>query len=372
MRWCRNCVLPDTRPGLVIEADDICQACKQSGRRSVIDWEQRRRTLDQIVAQARGRSKGYDCVIPVSGGKDSTWQVVRALELGLKPLCVTWRPPARTTLGQRNLDNLISLGVDHIDYTINPDVERRFLFSAFQRFGATGIPMHMAIFSIPLTIAVRFEIPLVLWGENSAAEYGGTEEEAGNYQLDGRWLKKFGVTHGTTADNWVGDELSAADLVPYRGPDPDTLQTRGIHAVFLGHFLPWDVETSFSVAQAHGFKAAERPKTGRYHYADIDDDFISIHHWMKWYKFGFTRSFDNMALEIRRGRVTRDEALRILCDEGAPVPRDDIGRFCEFVRITEQQFFEIAGRFRNLDIWTRDSHGCWIIAGFPIPGWRWA
>jgi hypothetical protein len=116
---------------------------------------------------------GYDCVIPVSGGKDSTWQVVKCLEYGLNPLAVTWKTPARTEVGAQNLANLVALGVDHIDYQINPKVERRFMLKALERFGSTAVPMHMALFSIPLTVAVRFEIPLVVWGENSALEYGG-------------------------------------------------------------------------------------------------------------------------------------------------------------------------------------------------------
>lgn len=371
MRWCQSCVLPDTRPSLVIGGDGVCNACAASRIRAGIDWNARRRALEEIAESAKARSKGHDCLIPVSGGKDSTWQVVQALELGLRPLCVTWRPPARTPLGRRNLDNLISLGVDHIDYSINPDVERRFTLAAFERFGATGVPMHMAIFNIPLTVAVRFEIPLILWGENSAAEYGGTEDEARGHRLDNDWLRKFGVTHGTAAKDWIGDGLSAKDLAPYIGPDPDALESQGIDAIFLGHFLPWDVETSLEVAKAHGFEAADRPRTGYYNYADIDDDFISIHHWMKWYKFGFTRVFDNLALEIRRGRMSRGRAIDIIGETGDDTPLADIEKFCGFAGITQDRFFEIAARFRNRDVWTRDAESRWFIPDFLIPDWSW-
>ena len=114
----------------------------------------------EVVGKAKAQSRGYDCLIPVSGGKDSTWQVIKCLEYGLNPLCVTWKTPARTQLGQQNLDNLVGLGVDHIDYQINPKVERKFMLEAFKRFGSTAVPMHMAIFSIPAQIAARFRIPL--------------------------------------------------------------------------------------------------------------------------------------------------------------------------------------------------------------------
>ena len=118
MQWCQRCVLPDTRPNLAIGPDGVCNACRHHQTKPDIDWAGARAAASRCPEAARHRrSRGrYDCLIPVSGGKDSTWQVVTCLELGLKPLAVTWRTPARTAIGQRNLDNLVALGVDHIDY----------------------------------------------------------------------------------------------------------------------------------------------------------------------------------------------------------------------------------------------------------------
>ena len=130
MRYCQKCVLPDTRPNLTIGRDGVCNACEAHATKESIDWAQREQLFAEVAREARSSSSGYDCVIPVSGGKDSTWQTITCLEHGLTPLCVSWRAPGRTTIGQRNLDNLISLGVDHIDYSINPDTERKFLLKA--------------------------------------------------------------------------------------------------------------------------------------------------------------------------------------------------------------------------------------------------
>src|SRR6185295_11065451 len=171
---------------------------------------------------------------PVSGGKDSTWQVVTCLEAGLKPLAVTWKPPGRTAIGQANLDNLKRIGVDHIDYTIDPKVEARFMLKAFARFGSTAIPMHLALFNIPLTLAVALHIPLIVWGENSAFEYGSADEAHTGFRLDRAWLSTYGVTHGTTAADWIDGELTRKDLAAYFGPDPDSLEAHGVNAVFLG------------------------------------------------------------------------------------------------------------------------------------------
>jgi N-acetyl sugar amidotransferase len=366
-------VLPDTRPNLVIGADGICNACRAHRSRAAIDWAARERLLREVVAAAKARSQGYDCLVPVSGGKDSTWQVVKCLEYGLTPLAVTWKTPGRTAIGQRNLDNLVSLGVDHIDYQVNPAVEARFMLKAFERFGSTAIPMHLALFNIPLTIAVRHPIPLVVWGENSAFEYGSTDEAATGFRLDGTWLQRHGVAHGTTAADWVGDGLTRRQLAAYFGPDADTLEAQGVNAVFLGYYLPWDPETTRATAVANGFRYdTGAARTGYYDYADIDDDFISLHHWMKWYKFGFTRLFDNLALEIRNGRMTRAQALEVIRGRGDDTPRGDIERFCAFARTTAKHFFDTAERFRNPAVWKRRADGVWHIPGFLLPDWRWA
>jgi N-acetyl sugar amidotransferase len=366
-------VLPDTRPGLAIGPDGVCNACSAHRTKRDIDWTARAAAFEQVVAAAKARSRGYDCVIPVSGGKDSTWQVVKCLEYGLTPLAVTWKTPARTAIGQANLDNLVSLGVDHVDYQISPKVEARFMLKAFERFGSTAIPMHLALFNIPLSIAQRFGVPLVVWGENSAFEYGTPDEALSGFRLDRAWLERHGVTHGTTAAEWVDADLSAKQLAAYFGPDADALEQHGVRAVFLGYYLPWDPERSRAAAVAHGFRYREgEARTGYYDYADIDDDFISLHHWMKWYKFGFTRLFDNLALEIRNGRMTRVQALAIVRDRGDDTPRGDIEKFCAFAGIPVARFFEIAERFRNPDVWKRRADGVWHIPGFILSDWRWA
>lgn len=371
MRWCRSCILPDTRPNLRIEADGRCNACHAHAARPAIDWRARATQLKDVAAAAKARSVGYDCVIPVSGGKDSTWQTVKCLELGLRPLAVTWRTPGRTSIGQRNLDNLVSLGVDHVDWRISPTVEARFMVKAFERFGSTAIPMHLALFAIPLAIAARFRIPLVVWGENSAFEYGAADDAHTGFQLDGEWLRVYGVTHGTTAADWVDDELSAKDLAAYFCPSSEELEAAHVRAVFLGYYLPWDPDETRRVAMSHGFRADPAgARTGYYDFADIDDDFISIHHWMKWYKFGFTRLFDNLSLEIRNGRMTRDEAVAIVRARGDDTPHADIRRFCAFAGLSEARFFEIAESFRNAAIWRREGDA-WTIPDFLLPDWDW-
>lgn len=372
MKWCRSCVLPDTRPNLVIGADGICNACATHGTKRDIDWAARQKAFVDLVRSAKTAAHGgYHCLIPVSGGKDSTWQVVTCLEYGLKPLCVTWRTPGRTLIGEKNLRNLITLGVDHIDYSINPHVERTFMLKAIERFGDPAIPMHMAMFNIALTMGVRLRIPVVVWGENSAFEYGSPDEQSRGFALDEAWLRRFGVTEGTTAADWMDATLTEQDLIAYRAPSAEELAAAGTRAVFLGYYFPWDPEKTLKVATAHGFKRATAPRTGLYDYADIDDEFISVHHWFKWYKFGFTRLFDNLSIEIRNGRITRDESIAFIRKRGDDTPNADIDALAKFVGLDRVGFFRLAEKFRNPDIWKRCGDK-WVIPDFLIADWKWS
>ena len=372
MKYCIKCVLPDTRPNIRFDENGTCNACANASLKAEINWADREQAFRNVVENARSKNRGYDCLIPVSGGKDSTWQVVKCLEYGLNPLTMTWRPPGRTEIGQRNLQNLINLGVDHIDYQINPEVEKTFMYRALVDYGATAVPMHMAMFNIPVSLAIRFQIPLIVWGENSAFEYGSANEADEGFKLDSDWFKKYGVTHGTTAKDWVGKDLTKSELTPYFSPSDQEIEQAGLLAVFLGYYFPWDPETSLAVAQQHGFQTREAgPKTGYWDYADIDDDFISIHHYLKWYKFGMTRVFDNLSVDIRCGRLAREQAVQIIRELEDQTPYEDIAKFCDFVNITGEHFFDVIEKFRNPKIWVR-TDGTWQIDGFLISDWNWS
>jgi len=373
LRYCQICVLPHTRPNIDFDSEGRNCSCATSQKSEAVDWRAREKAFCDLVGEIKDKGAVYDCVIPVSGGKDSTWQTLMALEYGLRPLCVTWKSPVRTVLGGKNLTNLISLGVDHVDFSINPDVERKFTLQAFERFGSPVIPMHMAIHAIPLQIATSFRIPLVLWGENSAVEYGGTGESLRGFEISDEWLMKYGVTNGTRAEDWISGALTADELTPYFWPSEKIQREAGVKGVFLGHFFKWDPLETFRVARDRGFEADETPRTGIYDFADIDDAFlITVHHWMKWLKFGFTRAWDNLSIEIRNNRLTRSEALEWLSRLREGPPHAAIEEFCRYVDISENRFWDIANSFRNPDIWEKSSSGFWSLKGFILDGWDWS
>lgn len=367
MRYCRRCVTPESHPRVRLESDGICSACRAHDRRATIDWGARARRFAETAAWAKHNSSGYDCLIPVSGGKDSYWQVVTCLEHGLNPLTVTWRDPARLPIGRDNLENLVRIGVDHIDHWINPEVERHFLRRSFETYGVPGIPKHMALYNIPLKFAVKFRIPLIVWGENAAMEYGDLDAEQEGVDVDYDWLQRHGVTRGTTAADWVCDELTRKQLTPYFPPGREELERNPVRGVYLGYFYPWDPVHTYEIARAHGFRA---PASGPGYYAfdDVDSAFISIHHYLKWYKFGCTRLFDNLSIEIRAGRLSRGAAVDIIRERGPETPYQDIATFCEYIDISEARFFAVAEQFRDPAVWSRHN-GRWVIEDFIVPDW---
>ena len=372
LSYCKSCILPNTRPNLLIDEDGNCNGCKGTDIKQIIDWDNRKKHFEKLINEVKKKDHQYDCLIPVSGGKDSTWQVIKALDYGLNPLCVTWKTPARNQLGTDNLLNLVQLGVNHIDFSINPKVERLFTRKSFERMGSPVLPMHMALHAIPLQVAVKFNIPLIIWGENSAFEYGGDDKLLQGFSLTHSWLKKYGVTQGTIAEDWIDDELSSSDLKPYFWPSDEEQEKAGVKAIFLGHFFKWDPHYTYEIAKKNGFKASKKPKTGYYSFADIDDEFlITIHHWIKWYKFGFTRLWDNLSLEIRNRRMTRKKAIDIIAEAGNELPHKEISEFCNYIKITEKNFFEIMELFRNKNIWKQDITGKWYLKNFLINNWKW-
>ena len=182
----------------------------------MVNWSSKLTILKEITNKIKKKSKfGFDCLIPVSGGKDSTWQTYHCLKLGLKPLAFTWKNPGMTFVGQKNLDNLIKIGVDHIQWTVNPAIEAKFMLKTFKKLGSAAIPMHFAIHNIATRIANKFGIPLIVWGENSAVEYGQVSRADLDSVMSNSWRKYYGVNNGTVIYDWVGNDLKKKDLLSY-------------------------------------------------------------------------------------------------------------------------------------------------------------
>jgi len=368
IKWCKKCVLPNTRPNLKIDKFGICSVCNL--KTDKVNWKKRYINLIRIVKKIKKVSKSnYDCIVPVSGGKDSYWQIMTVLKLGLNPLAVTWRPAGRNNLGERNLKNLISLGVDHIDYSINPEIEGHFMLKALKKFGSIGIPMHLAIFNITYKLALAFKIPLIVWGENPSTEYGYKEISETKKNPNYKYFMGHNITKNKSINFWKDNILKNKNLNGFN--IEKKINNYPVKSIFLGDFIKWDPRKIFKIVKKVGFKESKKAKTGLYNFADLDDDFISIHHYLKWYKFGFTRLFDNLSIEIRNKRISRSKAIALIRKYKAEKPSNDIKLFCKFVNISIKQFNLIINKFRNKNIWYKNSKKKWVIKDFITNKYVW-
>lgn len=363
LKYCVRCVMPDTKPDLHIDDEGVCNACRSIEKRKEIDWEERKTELLELLNKYRGSGSDWDCIVPVSGGKDSTYQVIRMLQLGLNPLCVTAHTCDLSDIGRENIENIKQLGVDHVEFSPNPLVRAKLNRIGLTEVGDISWPEHVGIFTIPVRAAVQFNIPLIVWGENSQNEYGGPAAAADNNVLTRRWLEEFGGLLGMrVSDLEETYGIEAKHLLPYQYPFEEDLQRVGVTGLFLGHYLPWDGLPNALIAQAHGFKTLDKPVEGSMvNYENLDNHQTGIHDYFKFLKFGFSRATDIACLHVRRGRITRQDAIEIVKARDGKFPWSCLDKPLEKILdpmdMSVDEFIEVCDRFTNKKNFKRDAAG---------------
>ncbi len=367
LTYCKRCVMPSTKPDLHLDDDGVCNACRSFQARKEVDWGARRIELETILRRYRREDgSNWDCIVPVSGGKDSTFQVIQVLKLGMNPLCVTASTCDLTEIGRRNIENLKQLGVDCIEMSPNPLVRAKLNRIGLVQVGDISWPEHVGIFTVPVRAAIQFNIPLIIWGENSQNEYGGPAAAAKNNVLNRVWLEEFGGLLGLRVSDLIGFEgITRKDIIPYLYPDESELQRVQITGLFLGYYLPWDGLSNSLIAQAYGFEVAPTATLGSMvNYENLDNYQTAIHEYFKFIKFGFGRATDHACLHIRRGRLSREMGLEIVKRLDGKFPWEYLGKpLAEILRplnLTVEEFVKICDRFTNKKIFKRDSAGALV------------
>lgn len=364
LTYCKKCVMPDTKPDLHLDGEGVCNACRSYEQRQEVDWNSRYQELLNLLEKyRRPDGSNWDCIVPVSGGKDSTYQVVRMLQLGLNPLCVTSTTCDLSELGRQNIENLKRLGVDYIEVSPNPRVRAKLNRLGLTLVGDISWPEHVGIFTIPVRAAVQFNVPLIVWGENSQNEYGGPAAAAQNNILTRRWLEEFGGLLGMRVSDLIGQEgIEAKHLIHYTYPSDEELQRVGVTGLFLGHYLPWDGLSNTLIAQANGFRTYDRVVEGSMvNYENLDNHQTGIHDYFKFLKFGFGRATDLACLHIRRGRLTRQDGLEAVRRLDGRFPWTYLGKPLEDILqpldMSVDEFIKICDKFTNKKIFRRDGTG---------------
>lgn len=355
--YCKECLYPNTKPHLFINKEGICNACKSVSEKKNIDWIKREKEFLSIIKEFKTNSgEVHDCVIPVSGGKDSTYQVLKALEYGLNPLCVTASTDSLTDIGRKNIENIKNFGVDYIEVTLNPVIRKKINKFCLETIGDISWPEHVAIFTLPLRVAIQHKIKLIIWGENSQTEYGGPEKDSKKNVLDHNWLQEFGGMGALRVDDLLSIEgISEKDLILYQYPEIEELEKAEIKGIFLGYYFNWDSYKNKEIAEKNGFVSWHKSVEGSYFsFENLDNYQTGIHDYFCFLKFGYARASAQLSMEIRRNKISREEALNYVKSNEGKFPSSYLGKslkeILKDINVTEDEFVKICDKFTNKKI----------------------
>jgi N-acetyl sugar amidotransferase len=369
MKYCRECLLPDTKPHLTFDAQGVCQACLahrlKNQAQAGIDWQAREQEFQRLIHAAKSRNAPfYDVLVPVSGGKDSLTQVSRLLPFDLRILAVNVDYGVKTEVGQYNLNLVAEMGANLVIYRPEQTLHKRLIRLGLEDFGDPDLLSHTLLHAYPLHLALQMQIPLVMLGENSAFEYGGDADLAGKNYMTRAWFSKYAANAGRDARfvaAHYGIPFEKLVLYDY----PDDLETSETQAVFMSYYFHWDSEEHLKIARKHGFKTLEGPREGTYrNYVGIDEKINRIHQYLKVLKFGYGRATDHACEDIRNGRLTREEAKQLVkAHDLQPLSDYYIDDCIQYLGYSREEFLAILEKFRNRNIWRQDEQGNWQIPG---------
>jgi N-acetyl sugar amidotransferase len=373
MEYCKRCVYPaNAKPGIVIDEDGICSGCRSFEAKSIfldqIDWPGRERKLRELLDEykARQRAKGnpFDCIIPVSGGKDSHFQAYTVKKVyGLNPLLVSYNHAFNTPLGIRNLTNLVEkLDCNLVRFTTAPGSALRIAKYMLKKVGDVTWHYHAGIMTFPIRAAVQYDVPLMVWGEE------GFSELVGMYNLDDfvEFTKKKRQEHsmrGFEPDDLLlepDSPLTRYDLAPFFYPSDEDLERVGVRGIYLSNYLPWDgrSQTEFVIKEL-GFESAQSRDRTFNIYAKTDDIHANgLHDYLKFLKFGYGRATDDAANEIRHGRMSRDQGIDMVMEYDHVRPYD-IDLFLDKAEMSENELMALIEPMRDPAIWSR-RNDAWI------------
>ena len=346
LKRCSRCVIPETHETIHFDEKGVCNICRQHEfKKEVVDWDKKKKELDILVKQYRGKYD-YDCIVPFSGGKDSTWTLYYLVkEYGLKPLVVRFDHGfLRGNVLENTRKVIRRLGVDFHNFTPNWHVVRKLMLQSFLEKGDFCWHCHTGIFSYPMQIAIKHNIPLLLWGEPSA-EYTAYYSYDTKEEVDEKRFNRF-VNLGMTAQDMLvrlEGSVTERDLLPFTYPSLEKLRRINYRSVCLGSYIPWDVRRQVAIIQKElGWSGdmVEGVPPG-YEYEKIECYLQGVRDYIKYIKRGYTRPSHLVSLDIRNSRMSREDAMKMIEQYENKRPHA-LKLFLGYVGLTEKEFLEIA------------------------------
>lgn len=351
MKYCPTCLQPDTRPNASFDEQGRCPACVYHTSLQGVDWAERRDVLieeiNRVRAQPGNGAPQFDCLLGVSGGKDSTRQALWVRDnLRLKPLLVlvTYPPRQLTERGAANIANLVELGFDLVTLAPPPETWRQMMRESFLQHANWAKSTEMALFAGVPKLATELQIPLILWGENPGLQLGD-QATLGRSGWDGNQLRHMNTLAGGDID-WLRDAgFSQVQLLPYRYPTVEQFDAAGLQIIFLGWALgDWSLLGNSVHAALNGLvgRSDTAENTGDlYGFSSVDEDWVTLNQMIKYYKFGFGRATDYLNEMIRRGQIERELAIDLAERYDGACSDEYIYDFCEFIGISTASFWKV-------------------------------
>lgn len=363
IRFCKKCTVSNQRPRINFDENGVCSACNFAEfKRNKIDWQQREKELIELCDKHRKNDGSYDVVVPCSGGKDGGF-VAHQLKYkyGMNPLTVTWAPLLATEIGRKNLDGFIRSGFDNVLGTPNGKVTRLMTQLAFQHLGDPFQPFIYGQTHFPLSMAVKHNVSLIMYGENGEVEYGGDMKNAFRPTRDIEDHDKHYFS-GLPPEFWIDHGISMADLYPFMSPHYEDVLRNKTEIHFLGYYKSWDPQENFYYCVENtGFTPNTERSQGTFSkYASLDDRIDGFHYYLGFIKFGIGRATSDTAHEIRDGKINREEGAALVRKYDAEFPAKYYKDFLEYVNITEEQFEEVIDSWRSDHIW-KNENGVWKL-----------
>lgn len=370
MRYCARCLYPENaKPTIIFDEQGVCSGCRYHESRSKleIDWDERWEMLEELAEDAKRmakeRNNAHDCIIPVSGGKDSHYQAWLLREkLGLNPLLVTFNHGLNTPAGVANLENMVKKsGFDLVRYSTGPNSVRKIARHMLETVGDVTWHYHAGIRTFPFQVAVKYNIPLIVWGEHGFAELTGIVSLE-DFVEHTRWATKEHDMRGHSAEDMVGHNgITRAHIEPFIYPSEDDIEKTEVRGVYLSNFVNWDAKAHAEfMMETWGFRGItfERDRTFNL-YGKIEDHANDVHDYLKYLKFGYGRATDDASMEIRHGRMTREEGIAMVQRYDANEPRS-LSYYCDFLGISKAAFYEMVEPMRDPLIWEK-VNGKWQV-----------
>jgi N-acetyl sugar amidotransferase len=371
MRYCKQCVYPaSSAVPLAFGDDGICSGCRSASQRVDIDWDRRKKMFERLIEDYRCKDgSNYDCIIPVSGGKDSYFQIhIIKKVYGLNPLLVTYHGNNYTPTGMKNLLNMReAFDADHIFFTPSIDVLKAMNRLGMQIMGDMNWHAHAGIFTYPIRVAVQQNVPLMIWGEHGFMDLGGMH----SYNDLVEFTYRYRHEHCMRGYEWYdilekaesyGEKLEKKQLIPWMYPSDEEIERVGVRGIYISNFFKWEANEHGKLMQEkYGFLPAEEPFERTYRTTSNLDDMHEngIHDYMKYIKFGYGRATDHVCKDIRAGILNRDTAIEIV-RKMDPIKSKDLQRWLNYVDWTEEKFDAVADSFRDPRVWWKTEDGQWL------------